>query len=790
MPDRLQGVEGKAAVSERRAGQRLRVSSLVYVELGKQNGGIVTCIAENGLALMAAANLGEGVQGDELLRMRIQLPGFPGGVETNGQVVWRGNSGKEAGVKFVDLGVEAREQIRNWISAEASKSEVRLDQARLPEMQLPTSKPAKPHGPRFSFSDVASSRVDGEEDALVYDLPRIGESDDVPSHPVQNGVFAEASKVVASAFESPALTEEQEREVSSVQDQLQTQATPGEEGRRPEPSSILDRRDHARRQILLFTYAVLGEDNGGLVFNLGEGGLALTAAAALKEHHFEKMRVRFPDSEDWIETKGRLAWIGDSGKEAGIEFVDLPEAARARIREWVRLGEPATDLRRQEREPRTRQDEVQETPSLATLESSVSEPSESRAPFRERLRTPASSASALFTSGIKGAFARAAVRKRVAKIKPPRRPEPSVRARSRVARNALASAALVTVAGAGWIFLRRGSLNEASGIIAQNVPNASIPSESRQETEVSAGTRSAIADPPIQQIQKSEKVVPQPDVIKPAAPNLYAKAILKENIRNDASAAETPAGNSSAHGSDKLERKMPSVPPTPREQKPKPQPSVMPASVRPVENKPAENKPVNNKPVENKPIENKPVKTAEVRPTQSPTQNKDLSTVPPPSLSAPPVHNEAAPALEMETEKPPVAPPPKQPDAPVARTPLVTVSFDAYPSIRIPKAENPKKSRQGKSLQMGRLLTRAEPVYPEEAKQQGVEGAVKVHAIFNREGTVHSLISVSGPPLLVPAAMNAVRQWRYSQTILGGQAMETEQDVTVVFRLSNGISKN
>jgi len=144
----------------------------------------------------------------------------------------------------------------------------------------------------------------------------------------------------------------------------------------------------------------------------------------------------------------------------------------------------------------------------------------------------------------------------------------------------------------------------------------------------------------------------------------------------------------------------------------------------------------------------------------------------------------------MEKEKPPVAPPPKQPDAPVARTPLVTVSFDAYPSIRIPKAENPKKSRQGKSLQMGRLLTRAEPVYPEEAKQQGVEGAVKVHAIFNREGTVHSLISVSGPPLLVPAAMNAVRQWRYSQTILGGQAMETEQDVTVVFRLTNGISKN
>ncbi len=168
-------------------------------------------------------------------------------------------------------------------------------------------------------------------------------------------------------------------------------------------------------------------------------------------------------------------------------------------------------------------------------------------------------------------------------------------------------------------------------------------------------------------------------------------------------------------------------------------------------------------------------------------QNKDLSTGPP-LLNASPVHNEAAPTVNMEKEKPPVAP--KQPEAPVTRTPVVAVSFDPYPSIRVPKAENPKKSPQGKSLQMGHLLMRVEPVYPEEARQQGIEGEVRVHAIFNREGTVQSLISVSGPPMLVPAAMNAVRQWRYSQTILAGQPMETEEDVTVLFRLSNGVSKN
>jgi len=120
---------------------------------------------------------------------------------------------------------------------------------------------------------------------------------------------------------------------------------------------------------------------------------------------------------------------------------------------------------------------------------------------------------------------------------------------------------------------------------------------------------------------------------------------------------------------------------------------------------------------------------------------------------------------------------------------VVAVSFDPYPSIRMPEKENSKKSRQGKSLQMGRLVARVDPVYPAEAKQQGVEGTVNLHVVFGREGAVQSLTPLSGPSLLVPAAMNAVHQWRFSPTILAGQAMETEEDVAVSFRLSNVASK-
>ncbi len=384
MPDRLQGVENKApAVSERRASQRLRVSSLVYVELGKENGGIVTVISENGLALMAAANLGERGQDDELFKMRIQLPGLPGGIEADGQIVWRGNSGKEAGVRFVDLGVEAREQIRNWIATQGAKNAALPDQAELPELKPAPSKPAKARGPKFSFSDVASSRVDGEEgEAMAGDLPEVDETEWLPSQSVENGAFVEATKAVAAAFESPAFEEDRETEADSVQDQEEIQARQEEKG-------------------------------------------------------------------------------------------------------W---GEPSADLRRKEGESRTRQDVTREAPSFGKQESSVSEPAESGTSFEKRVRTAVSSRTALFASGIKGAFARTPIRKHVARIKPPRRPEPSAKLRGRVARRALASAAVVTLFGAGWIFLQRGSLNEAIGVIAQNRPSPPIPSDSRNKAEVTAGS--------------------------------------------------------------------------------------------------------------------------------------------------------------------------------------------------------------------------------------------------------------------------------------------------------------
>jgi hypothetical protein len=430
MQDELQGARNTPEVTERRACPRLRPTSLIYIDIGNVNGGIVTSLSENGLAFTAAAALRNGQPGDGPLRMRIQFPGVPEALEASGEIVWTSSSGKEARVRFVELEDKAREQIQRWFSDQLSINGLRPEPPKLPKMQLPSSRGSRERGSKLSFADVASTRVDAEGETSVEDSSETArEPRALPPLQAQGATFGSMAQAVASAFESPAF--------DSCGTEQPTQAI-AKELPQQQPSPVIpERRQHSRRQVLLFTYAVLSEDNGGLVFNLSEGGLALTAAASLREGHFKKIRVRFPDSEDWIETSGRLAWKNDSGKEVGIEFVGLAEDARLRIKEWVLQEEPAGGFRPEEGEPRTSQSPVQALPSFMEPDGPSADLSEIPASFEEQpfedhpldehhfengASASAASSSALFKTGIKGIFEKAPVRKRVAKIKPPRSP--------------------------------------------------------------------------------------------------------------------------------------------------------------------------------------------------------------------------------------------------------------------------------------------------------------------------------------------------------------------------------
>ena len=102
-------------VKDRRLHVRQRVSSLTYVDLGEDNGGIVLNVSEAGIRIQAAAALEQGP-----VAIRLQLPGTRKRLEVSAEVVWVGKSRKEAGLRFVDLSEDARRQIQKWIAREMS----------------------------------------------------------------------------------------------------------------------------------------------------------------------------------------------------------------------------------------------------------------------------------------------------------------------------------------------------------------------------------------------------------------------------------------------------------------------------------------------------------------------------------------------------------------------------------------------------------------------------------------------------------------------------------------------
>jgi len=79
------------------------------------------------------------------------------------------------------------------------------------------------------------------------------------------------------------------------------------------------------------------------------------------------------------------------------------------------------------------------------------------------------------------------------------------------------------------------------------------------------------------------------------------------------------------------------------------------------------------------------------------------------------------------------------------------------------------------------LIHRVEPVYPALAKQTHREGRVELRAIIGTDGTIQSLQVVSGDPLFLMSAREAVEQWRYRPTYLNGQAVEIDTFITVVY---------
>ncbi|MEX2263903.1 MAG: TonB family protein [Bryobacteraceae bacterium] len=98
----------------------------------------------------------------------------------------------------------------------------------------------------------------------------------------------------------------------------------------------------------------------------------------------------------------------------------------------------------------------------------------------------------------------------------------------------------------------------------------------------------------------------------------------------------------------------------------------------------------------------------------------------------------------------------------------------------------PRRVRVGGNVQATKLISQVRPVYPERARAAGVEGTVILRAVIQKDGAIGDLLAFPGAePDLADAAETAVRQWRYSPTLLNGEPVEIETHVEVRFRLGS-----
>ncbi len=102
-----------------------------------------------------------------------------------------------------------------------------------------------------------------------------------------------------------------------------------------------------------------------------------------------------------------------------------------------------------------------------------------------------------------------------------------------------------------------------------------------------------------------------------------------------------------------------------------------------------------------------------------------------------------------------------------------------------PKAAAPSRIKQGGQVTAASIITQTHPVYPPLARQARIQGTVVLHAIIDKDGKVAQLEVVSGHPLLVQAALDAVKQWRYKPTLLNGDPVEVDTTIQVTFTMGS-----
>jgi len=485
-------------------------------------------------------------------------------------------------------------------------------------------------------------------------------------------------------------------------------------------------------------YVELGQDNGGILLNLGEGGFAVQSALALTSREFPQLRFQVPALRGWLTASGRIVWMSDSKKEAGIQFTQLPGEARIEIQKWV-LGEAASDERK-DRKP------VAPARPAVPAESAQPQRGMFDAPPRrdethhhsppQDLRTNARDpepASAMQREPAGVAFAEAPPRdfhftdySMFAAV--PQKEEVWVEPASR---RVGWRAALLTVLLAALFFALGATVGRAT--VDRWLSYLGEWASSRYTAPVIKVTPPA----PPAELGGRENSEKEGQKSSPATDE-------EQTTQNNGNDGDTsaPTNSVSAGGSEGKRQAD----------------AVTPAGVPKAGSG----------------------DTGVARSGRGAKGAIDTASRERRYAESAPSNTGSGPSILVNAPNP--GSPPFYVNLPAeAVSASRTIAISARRSLEIlPRGAGASGTER---VIVGKLIAHSEPFYPADARSHGIEGSVELRARVGRTGQVVGVTPVSGPSPLFSAAAAAVREWRYEPTFVNGDPAETLADITIVFRL-------
>jgi protein TonB len=115
---------------------------------------------------------------------------------------------------------------------------------------------------------------------------------------------------------------------------------------------------------------------------------------------------------------------------------------------------------------------------------------------------------------------------------------------------------------------------------------------------------------------------------------------------------------------------------------------------------------------------------------------------------------------------------------------LAGMNMPPPPPPTLSKSKQPIRIRQGGVVVAAKAISQPAPDYPPLARMARIQGTVRLEAVISTDGTIQNLRVLSGHPLLVRAALEAVARWRYQPTLLNGDPVEVVTQIDVHFSLA------